>query len=185
MIIALAGRRVDARDAQPARFPLANVDRVRDHLREIMRRRNAETVVSSAACGADLVGQQVAHELQLRRIVVLPYPLDVFRERSVIDRPGDWGPVYDELVADSAGGEVELVLLGESIDAESSQGAYERTNDVVLERARRAAARAGPETRAVAVVVWDGTPRGPDDITEHFRRSAASQGMEICEILTK
>jgi hypothetical protein len=184
MILALAGRRIDAPDARPERFPLATVNRVRARLRDVMSSRDAEAIVSSAACGADLLGQQVAREIGLRRTVVLPYPLDVFRERSVADRPGDWGGLYDELVADSVGDDVELVLLGEPIDAESSQGAYERTNDVVLERARAAARRSGPDTRVAAVVVWDGAPRGPDDITEHFRRRAASQGMEVVEVLS-
>jgi hypothetical protein len=184
MIVALAGRRVDAPTAQPERFPLANVERVRARLRDLMQSRGAEAIVSSAACGADLLGQQVAHEMGIRRIVVLPYPLDVFRERSVADRPGEWGALYDELVADKVGSDVELVLLGEPIDAESSQGAYERTNGTVLERARRAAARADANMRVMAIVVWDGAPRGPDDITEDFRRSALSGGMEVVEVPT-
>ena len=58
--IALAGRRVDAADASEPRFPLASVPLVRDRLHAFFTERPAAALVSSAACGADLVALEVA-----------------------------------------------------------------------------------------------------------------------------
>src|SRR6476646_7796432 len=60
---ALAGRRIDAADSEKSRFPLANVSLVRDRLRELFIKRGVDTLVCSAACGADLVALEVAEHL--------------------------------------------------------------------------------------------------------------------------
>src|SRR5512132_2440642 len=99
MIIAVAGRRIDAEGASPARFPLKNVALVRQRLEEVFSRETATAVVSSGACGADLVALTAAGARGMRRRMVLPFGRDEFRTSSVIDRPGDWGPVYDRLLA--------------------------------------------------------------------------------------
>jgi hypothetical protein len=100
MIIALAGRRVDAPGAKPPRFPLQNVDLVRMRVRVMLEARAAKVVVCSAACGADLIALSEAGSLGLRRRVVLPFDRKRFRDTSVTDRPGGWGPVYDQVLDD-------------------------------------------------------------------------------------
>lgn len=174
MIVALAGRRVDAEDATTPRFPTANVGLVRDRLRALFRAHAANGLVASGACGADLIAHEVARELGMRRVMILPFPSPVFRERSVTDRPGDWGPLFDDLLADArvSGEVVELDL---SVDKEQSNAAYLRANEVLLDRAG---------VRALAVVVWDGTSRGPDDVTAAFANQAKARGLTSVEILT-
>ena len=108
--IALAGRRIDAPDAETPRFPLANVPLVRDRLRAFFVERGAGTLVCSAACGADLVALEAAESLGMRRRIVLPFDPARFRQTSVTDRPGDWGPTYDRLV-ETARREGDLVVL--------------------------------------------------------------------------
>jgi hypothetical protein len=97
MIIALAGRRVDATDASQPRFPARNVERVGIALLELLQQQGATAVVSSATCGADLIGSPVAGKLGLRRQVVLPFSRAKFREKSVLDRPGEWRQLYDTI----------------------------------------------------------------------------------------
>src|SRR5689334_9119389 len=109
-VIALAGRRIDAPGAEPPRFPLGNVPLVRRRLAALLSAEHAAVLVCSAACGADLIALQEAERLGLRRRIVLPFPPERFRKTSVTDRPGDWGPVFDRLVAaaEAAG---DLVIL--------------------------------------------------------------------------
>ena len=91
MIIALAGRRIDAADADTQRFPVENIELVRRRLRELFERERPEALVSSAACGADLIALDEAGALGIRRRVILPFDRRRFRETSVIDRPGRLG----------------------------------------------------------------------------------------------
>src|SRR3984957_6214255 len=118
-VIALAGRRIDAPDTDPPRFPLQNVPIVRRRLAALFSAEHAEALVCSAACGADLVALEEAERLGLRRRIVLPFPPERFRETSVTDRPGDWGPVFDRLVAaaEAAGDLVILQSTGDDNDA--------------------------------------------------------------------
>ena len=63
MIVALAGRRIDAVNAKERRFPLANVELVRKRIREMLKTEDATAVVCSAACGADLIALSEAASL--------------------------------------------------------------------------------------------------------------------------
>src|SRR5689334_8703170 len=109
-VVALAGRRVDAANADEQRFPLENVRLVRRRVAETLASERAAALVCSAACGADLVALEEAERLGLRRRIVLPFPPDPFRRRSVVDRPGEWGEVFDHLIA-KAHAAGDLVVL--------------------------------------------------------------------------
>src|SRR3954453_19171963 len=109
-VIALAGRRGDAAGTDPPRFPPEAVPAVRQRLADLLTKERAVALVCSAACGADLVALEEAERLGLRRRIVLPFPPERFRKTSVNDRPGDWGPVFDRLVA-AAGATGDLIVL--------------------------------------------------------------------------
>jgi hypothetical protein len=176
-VIALAGRRIDAADAPSPRFPLAQVDVVRQRLRELFMARGGKTLVCSAACGSDLLALEVAGELGLRRRIVLPFEAERFRRTSVVDRPGDWGERFDRVLQ-----EVEpegLVVM--SGDKEGSE-AYLSANEVILEEAL---ALAGTRERVLAVMVWEGRPRGANDNTEAFARSARERALEVVAVQTR
>ena len=84
MIIALAGRRVDPAESKDSRFPLRNVESVRTRARAVLIEKGATALVSSAACGADLIALSEAGQLGLRRRVILPFE----RRRFPGDFPG-------------------------------------------------------------------------------------------------
>jgi hypothetical protein len=90
--IALAGRRVDPPDASEVRFPASakNIEIVRQRIRNKLQTKRTTVIVSSAACGSDLLALSEAGNLGLRRRVVLPFDRDKFRTTSVTNRPGDW-----------------------------------------------------------------------------------------------
>ena len=180
-VVALAGRRVDAPGTEPPRFPLENVPVVRERLAELLARERAAALVCSAACGADLLALGEAERLGLRRRVVLPFAPGRFRETSVVDRPGDWGPLYDRVVeaARRAGDLVVLEGAGEGA------AAYAAANARILEEALALAGGAPvPVGAALAAIVWEGRPRGPDDATQQFAELARGRGLAVEEVLT-
>ena len=98
--LALAGRRIDAEGADTPRFPLSQVETVRRRLHDLFVGQQIGAIVRSAAYGADLVALEEAGKLGIRRRVVLPFAKERFRQTSVVDRPGNWGEVYDHIIAD-------------------------------------------------------------------------------------
>jgi len=177
-VAALAGRRIDAADAAAPRFPLANVDIVRDRLAALLGAQRIEALVCSAACGADLIALDVAGKLGLRRRVVLPFAPERFRETSVTDRPGDWGPLFDRVIGEIAA-TGDIVLLG--LD-EGDDDAYAAANDAILNEAE---ALAGDDPlQVVAVIAWEGGSRGQGDLTEAFATAARARNHPAHEVLT-
>jgi hypothetical protein len=176
--VALAGRRVDAPDPDVERFPLRRVPAVRERIAALLRGRGARAVVSSGACGADLIAQEVAAEMGLRGRIVLPFEAARFRDTSVTDRPGAWGVEFDRLVAraEAAGDLVVLEGAGEG------SAAYAAANRAILGEAEPLAEVLG--AGLVAVIVWDGAPRGSGDLTEAFAAAARARGWEVAEVGT-
>lgn len=177
MIAALAGRRVDSGSDEKPRFPLSNVASVRARLFEALQQPGIGTLVSSAACGADLLALEVARAIGLRRRVILPFPLQRFCDTSVTDRSGEWGPMFDEAVAD-AGRRGDLVVL--DLDASQGDQAYRATNKRILDEAQVLAG--GTEVKAI--VVWDGVRRGEVDMTADFLEEAERRGIPVSVVST-
>ncbi len=178
MIFALAGRRIDQVSAKTRTFPLANVEMVRSRIREALQTYRTPALVSSSACGADLCSLLEAGEMGIRRRVVIPFDREKFRETSVIDRPGDWGAAYDQ-VLDEVAAKGDLVVLGmhpEDIEC------YLRTNEAILDEATALSKHLGEQV--TAVLLWNQSPRGEDDATARFGESAKKRNMPVLEIST-
>jgi hypothetical protein len=183
-VIALAGRRIDPAGSGIPRFPLHMIPDVRGRLRRRLEELSADTLVCSAACGADLLALETARDLGMRRRVVLPFDRSRFRETSVTDRPGEWGTLFDRLM-DEAVAAGDLVVLQSADDA----GAYAATNRVIFDEAftlarGRPGLVAEGRVSVVAVVVWEGRSRGGKDLTENFLELARASDVPIVTILT-
>jgi len=179
MIIALAGRRVDAAGAAVSRFPIQQLDTVKRKLIELFKQLQPRALISSAACGADLLALEVAGELGIRRCIVLPFDQQQFKSSSVTDRPGDWGNMYDEICKQVVCEDGLIVLNYPQNDDET----YRRSNIDIIEKAK-ALADKHDSKNLVAVIVWDGRPRDDGDITDHFRKQAKDRGFKIQEVHT-
>lgn len=187
MIVALAGRRIDALDTAVSRFPLVRSATIRERILTRLRERGATALVSSAACGADLLALDVAGELGIRRSVVLPFTRERFRTLSVIDRPGEWGSLFDQIIdeVEAAG---DLLLLHET---QEDTAALVRTNQAILNQAQTLAGaivsanESASSPGVLAVIVWDGQSRGEDDLTAAFANEARSRNIPVAEILTQ
>lgn len=165
-VAVLGGRRIDAPDASEPRLPQAAEGPVRDAIRGLLAREDVDLLVTSAACGADLLGLQAAEELGVRVRIVLPFDVERFRQQSVTDRGGRWGSIYDDLVGRAA-------ARGDLIVREHPEGvdAFAANNREVLREAD--AAGAG---RGIAILVWDGEASGPEDATADLARRAEGAG---------
>jgi hypothetical protein len=178
-IIALAGRRIDKMKSSPARFPESQVPLVSRRIADLLEQEFAEAVVSSAACGADLIGLERAERLRVRRRIVLPFSPDHFRQKSVLDCPGEWVRTFDRLVAEAATTGDLVVLDGSEAD---SRQAFEAANGAIISEARHLALPGN--RRLVAAIVWEGQARGESDATEAFRALALEAGFELRTVLT-
>jgi hypothetical protein len=168
VVAALAGRRIDAKETTVVQFPLANVPAVRAALCNLLQKEGVNLLICSAACGADLVALEVALETGIRCRVILPFDRSRFRQTSVIDCPGEWGRLFDRIIplVDSKG---DLVVIS---DDQIPKCAYQRANETIIREAVAAS-----NTRALAIIVWEGRPRPKDDATAEFRRLASAAGM--------
>lgn len=177
-VAVLAGRRPDAADQPVARFPLTQVPAVKQELTRLFRAEEFTTLVCAAACGADLLALEAALELGLTAHVVLPFDTELFRRTSVVDRPGDWGPRYDRLIAHAK----DRHLLTVKHLPEDDPRTYELGNDALIAKAQELSEPAG--TPPTGIVVWDGAPRGADDVTQHFRQACQRAGFGERQLLT-
>lgn len=175
-VVALAGTRIDASNSTESRFPPENVPLVRNRLLNLFREHQVETLVCSAACGADLLALDVAEELGMRSRIVLPFDAETFRKTSVIDRPGNWGEFFDRLYK-----EIEkrgqVVVLNEQTDPYE---AYLLTNERIL-----ADAESFGGDGVLVVIVWDGALRNSRDITAEFAAAGRARGFKVIEVMTK
>ncbi|MFZ1133995.1 MAG: hypothetical protein WAN69_03560 [Candidatus Korobacteraceae bacterium] len=107
----------------------------------------------------------------------MPFDRATFRQSSVVDRPGDWGSIYDEVLdeVDEAG---DLITLGRVGDVDPYSMTSERILDEAVELARQLEEPAG------AVMMWDGTIRDKPDYTAEFGVSARRRGLPIFEVRT-
>jgi hypothetical protein len=182
-VIALAGRRIDAPGTDPTRFPLENVSIVRERLAALFSAEHAKALVCSAACGADLIALEEAKRFGLRRRIVLPLPPKRFRDSSVIDRPGNWGPMFDRLVAEAeAAG--DLVVLDSGGDGAA---AYAAANQRIIDEAQALARSTsdGTPLRLVAVIVWERSARPGTDASGELLGLATQAGFEERSVLTR
>ena len=153
--------------------------RIQGALREL----GVTTLVTSAACGSDLLAINAARALGARRRIVLPYHEDWFLVDSVTDRPGRWEDLYQQVITEAKAAH-DLVIVGAE---RGSNNAYLAANDAILSEAQRLAAEENPADPASALaglIIWEGKSRGPDDVTDHMRQRLEDAGAKIRVVLT-
>lgn len=173
-VAALAGRRIDEPNSKLVQFPLTSVPKVAASLRELFNEQKFTHLVCSAACGADLIAIEIATLLGMAVDVVLPYSSSKFRESSVVDRPGNWGPVYDRLINEIESNK-NLHIIGDDKD-----GNYDLATIEILNLAQSMA----PQEKVFGIVVWEGRPRSTGDATLDFKQRAEGSNLTIYEVKT-
>ena len=176
MVASLAGRRIDAADADPLRFPEVREDVVTGRIAAALSACGASALVCAAACGADLLALEAAQREGIESHIVLPFATAEFRRSSVVDRGDEWGAAFDRLVdAASARGAVQILGLDPH-----DPHAYEKTNEAILDEALALAGNDPAEV--VALAVWDGEIHGRTDYTADFIDAARTRGIAVQSI---
>lgn len=176
-ILVLAGRRIDADNAEHQRFPLAAVPLVKERLKTFFKDNHISHLVSSAACGADLLAQEVADEMNIERTIVLPFNTTLFRKTSVTDRQGNWGVLYDRLIKNNMN---HLIILRYDPD---DPRAYEKTTWELLNIAEKISLK-NQKDDVLALIVWEGNAKDKDDVTWGLQTEAKRRSLETREINT-
>jgi hypothetical protein len=181
MIAALAGRRIDEPDAETTRFPLKNKDLVRKRISALFKEKSAAVLISSAACGADLLAQAAAGALGLERYIILPFSRARFRKTSVTDRPGNWGKLFDK-ICDEVEKEGKLIVLEDFPDENE---AYSAATREILNKAESLRSAGENKEEVLAVIIWEGKAKDENDETAGFAEKARAMNFKVEEILTK
>lgn len=184
MIVVVAGRRIDPPNAAAVRFPLTYRETVAQRITTALHDLKATIVVSSAACGSDLLAIDAARKLKIRRRIVLPYQAGWFLKDSVTDRPGDWKSLYQQVIEEARQAD-DLVVMKEE---RGSDNAFRAANDTILENALRLARDENPAVPGAALaglIIWEGASRGPDDVTDHMRQRLEAAGARIYPVISR
>jgi hypothetical protein len=132
VIIVFGGVQADPPGSPPYRFPASQVDDVSTRVQNLLSSLSPRLLVGAAASGSDLVFLEQALGLGLKPRIVLPFPVDRFRQTSVESRGPDWVRRYEHVLAEVSAGRAELEILDEPEDDD----VYVRTNERLLARAR-------------------------------------------------
>lgn len=179
-VVALAGRRIDDVGSDQRRFPLSKVALVRERTYELFRSLSPCSIVCSAACGADLVALDVARSLGVKRRIILPFNPAKFRSTSVVDRPGNWGALFDSLCKQAIIDDDLKVLPAVDDDNE----AYSMVSEYIIQEALKIA-NLGTQTESLAAVtVWEGHSRGAGDETAQFAELAEKEDFRVFNVNT-
>jgi hypothetical protein len=183
-VVAVAGRRIDPEPAEARHFPFEQVPKVEHELHRLLEDIGVSILVTSAACGADLLALKVAGEMSIPARIILPFSAARFKATSVLDRPrpGYWGELFDHAIA-AARANGEVIELGG--DA-GSDGSYSAASAAIIKDALSLAASQdhAADRMPIAVIIWEGKGRAGSDATDEFRQSAEAAGFEIRSILT-
>ena len=176
MIASLAGRRIDAADADPMRFPETREDLVANRIAATLTRDGVTTLVCAAACGADLLALEAAQREGIPARIVLPFDAAEFRRSSVVDRGDGWGEAFDRLIGEARARD-GVRILGLRPD---DPHVYEKTNEAILDEALALADN--DPAGVIALAVWDGAIAGRADYTANFADAARARGIAVQSI---
>lgn len=176
-VAALAGRRIDAVGAE-RQFPLSNLPAVRARIGKAFKQLKVKRLVCSAACGADLTSLQVALAHNIPRRILLPFDPMTFRTSSVVDRPGNWGEMFDYVLANTP---VEDVVNMELQNKDPDES-YSLVTREIVRQASEIAITSG--LKPITLLVWDGHPRASGDATQDMLEVSEAASFEVHHIHT-
>jgi len=180
MIVALAGRRIDKPGEEAIHFPIKNINAVKGRLRKFFISLKPAALVCSGACGADLLALEVAGELRIVRSMVIPFEPQLFKSKSVEDRQGNWGALFDSMY-DQVNKEEKVQVMNYPVNDDDT---YRKTNIDILNRAKVLTEKMDAEKNILAIIVWEGRSKDKNDSSAHFKKEAGQRGFKIEEINT-
>lgn len=167
-VVAYSGHMIDAPDRAQPRFAPQDEGRIRSAVCERLARLAPVAVYGSAACGADLLFLEAAHELGCETHVILPFPGEAFRRTSVDYAGGDWGRRFERAIAAA-----DSLTIASDHSARGSTATFEYANLVLTGMAVLRARLLGTSVRAIAVISPgdDALPGGTASVVDTWERN--------------
>ena len=172
MIVVFAGRRIDDPSTKEVVFAIENIPVVRSRLQQFFMLHPVTALVCSAASGADLLALDIADSLGIQREIILPTNTSIFKQTSVIDRPGPWENLYKRLVEtpDPLTRVLELQLPAGEL-------AYAQTTIAIVKQGLQKASLT--KKQIMGLVVWEGHEQAAPDYTADFIKEARNHQIPV------
>jgi class 3 adenylate cyclase/tetratricopeptide (TPR) repeat protein len=153
-VAVFSGHMIDRPDRTTPRFPAARAATVKRTIQKWVTDNDAFVGYSSAACGADLLFQQVIQEFGGESRIILPYDYDKFRKDSVAFAGDDWLAIFDEVLENAT-----QVTIPSPQRSQGDGVSYDYANQVVHGLASiRAAELQSNSGNPIGLVVWNNHP---------------------------
>lgn len=153
-VLVYTGHMIDAPGRARPRFEPHMEGAVRADIQSRIESLAPVASYGSAACGADILCLECVRELGGEMHIILPFPVEQFRETSVdLREDADWSRRFDRLLEDAD----EVLVIGEKPPAGESS-TYEYANLIMTGLARLRAQMLDTSMRGVAI--WDGQASG-------------------------
>ena len=172
-VLVYTGHMIDAPGRAQPRFEAHMEDRVRDEIRARLEPLGPAASYGSAACGADILCLECMRDLGGEIHIVLPFPVEEFRQTSVdLRADGDWGHRFERLLNDAN----EVLVISQKPPA-GETSTYEYANLIMTGLARLRAQML--DTSLQGLAVWDGQGRGEPGGTASVVSMWQASGMPL------
>jgi class 3 adenylate cyclase len=153
-VLVYTGHMIDAPGRAQTRFEASMEGAVRDDILARLETIRPAAAYGSAACGADILCLECVRELGGELHIILPFPVEHFRETSV-DMTGvsRWSERFDKLLEDAN----EVLVVSERPPA-GNTSIYEYANLIITGLARLRSQML--DTQLQGLAVWDGVESG-------------------------
>jgi class 3 adenylate cyclase len=181
-VLVLTGNMIDTEGRPVPRFPAGLEPAVRQAMRDSLQSARPLAAYGSAACGADILGMEIVHELGGEIHVVLPFPPSEFRTASVDVAPGDWGARFERLLEVAS-----TVTIASDHRASGSVATFEYVNLLMTGLGQLRAELL--DTTLLGLAVWDpeagGAPGGSASVVDAWeRRGIAVDKVHLSKLRT-
>lgn len=176
-VVVYTGHMIDAPGRSAPRFPPRLESMVRADIRSRLERLGPIAAYGSAACGADILCLECVQELGGELHIVLPFPAEQFRARSVDLRPeGKWGDRFQRLLENA-----KEVLIITQRPPPAGESIFEYSNLIMTGLARLRARML--DTRLHGIAVWDGKPAADEGGTGSIASLWRGSGIPLEHIM--
>lgn len=179
LVVVFVGHMIDHPGRSLPRFPKELTESVRQAIVAWLNATNPSRSCeagligySCAACGSDLLFQQIVQELGGESRIVLPYDREAFRKDSVDFAGPEWSRLFDQVL----NGAAQIITASAQKMGEGGIS-YDYANLVLHGLA--AARQAELQSRLMGLVVWDGQPGDGIGGTASVIRRWRDFGMEV------
>jgi len=185
-VVLFTGHMIDQPGRVPPRFPATCEGIARAAIRDAYRQESQRTpgsilAMASAANGGDILFHEVCEELRVPHRVLLPIPVDLFRNESVSPAGAGWEERFDTIMRrfPSPPFLANSEALPSWLGLNPKYNAWQRSNLWMIQEALATGTH-----HLTLIALWDGTRGDGPGGTEHMIRVAKENGAAVIILRT-